>query len=142
MQLVTMLGQMLESGKLTLSTNNKEDLEVTAANKKIDVNLKDKEFIKSLVSEVLKSNKNTSTIQTINQSSQRIKAARNMREMLIDTANELSQAGLTVTLSYKADVVATAGAQANSGISRLLTGTKALEINSLSRLAELGIYIL
>jgi beta-glucosidase-like glycosyl hydrolase len=142
MQLVTMLGQMLESGKLTLSTNNKEDLEVTAANKKIDVNLKDKEFIKSLVSEVLKSNKNTSTIQTINQSSQRIKAARNMREMLIDTANELSQAGLTVTLSYKADLVATAGAQANSGISRLLTGTKALEINSLSRLAELGIYIL
>jgi len=142
MQLVTMLGQMLESGKLTLSTNNKEDLEVTAINKKIDVNLKDKEFIKNLFAEVLKSSKNNSAIEAIKESPQRIKDARNMREMLIDTANELKQAGLTITLSYKDDIVATAGAQANSGISRLLTGTKALEINNFSKLAELGIHIL
>ena len=57
MQLVTMIGQMLESGKLKISTNNTEDLEVTAANKRIDVNLKDKEFIKNLIGEVLKGNK-------------------------------------------------------------------------------------
>jgi hypothetical protein len=65
-----------------------------------------------------------------------------MREMLIETANDLRQAGITVTLSYKDDVVATAGAQASAGISRLLTGTKALEINSLTKLAELGIAVL
>ena len=46
MQIVTWMGQMLESGKVTLSTKNKEDLEVIAVNKRIDVNLKDKKFIK------------------------------------------------------------------------------------------------
>ena len=62
-----------------------------------------------------------------------------MRDAIIDTADELSQAGITVTLSYKSEVIATAGAQARSGISRLLTGTKAIEINSFAKLAELGI---
>ena len=133
---------MLDSGKLTLSTNNKEELVVTAANKRIDVNLKDKEFIKDLVSDTVKNNEDKSAYRTIKESSKSVNAAKNMREMLIETANDLRQAGITVTLSYKADVVATAGAQASAGISRLLTGTKALEINSLTKLAELGIAVL
>ena len=142
MQLATMIGQMLESGKLTISTNDRENLEVTAANKRIDVNLKDKEFIKNLIAEVLKGSRNSSTIQTLKESPERIKVAKNMRNTLIETADELRQAGITITLSYKTDIVATAGAQASAGISRLLTGTKSIEINSLSKLAELGIYTL
>ena len=61
MQIVTWMGQMLESGKVTLSTNNKEDLEVIAVNKRIDVNLKDKEFIKDLIASVRKGSKNIIT---------------------------------------------------------------------------------
>ena len=141
MQLVTMIGQMLESGKLKISANGKEDLEVTAVNKRIDVNLKDKEFIKDLIAEVLKSRKD-GTIQTIKDSPERIKAVKSMRDTVIETADELRQAGITITLSYKTEIVATAGAQASAGISRLVTGTKSLEINSLSKLAELGIHIL
>jgi hypothetical protein len=141
MQLVTMIGQMLESGKLKISTNNTEDLEVTAANKRIDVNLKDKEFIKNLIGEVLKGNKN-GAVQTIKESPKRIKAVKNMRDTLIETADELKKAGITITLSYKTDILATAGAEASAGISRVLTGTKSIEINSLSKLAELGINIL
>jgi len=142
MQIVTMIGQMLESGKLTLSTNNKEDLEVIAGNKRIDVNLKDTEFIKDLITSVRKGNKNISTAETDKESPQTVKTTINMRETLIDTANELKQAGITITLSYKANLVATVGAQASAGISRLVTGTKAIEINSLPKLIELGIYIL
>jgi hypothetical protein len=142
MQFVTVLAQMFDSGKLTLSTKNKEEFVVTAANKRIDVNLKDKEFIKELVSDTLKNNEDKSAYRTIKDSPKSVSAAKNMREMLIETANDLRQAGITVTLSYKDDVVATAGAQASAGISRLLTGTKALEINSLTKLAELGIAVL
>jgi len=133
---------MFDSGKLILSTNNKEGLEVTAANKRIDVNLRDKEFVKNLVSDTLKSGNSRSAIQTIRESPKSVNTAKSMRDILIETANELRQAGITVTLSYKADLVATAGAQASAGISRLLTGTKAIEINSLTKLAELGINVL
>ena len=142
MQIVTMIGQMFESGKVTLTTKNNESIEIIAANKKIDVNLKDKEFIKDLIASVRKGSKNISTTETVKESPEMVKAVKSMRETLIDTANELKQAGITVTLSYKADVVATVGAQASAGISRLVTGTKAIEINSLPKLVELGIYVL
>ena len=142
MQLVTMIGQMFESGKVTLTTTNNESIEIIAANKKIDVNLKDKEFIKDLIVSVRKGSKNISQTETVKESPQMVKTTMSMRETLIDTANELKQAGITITLSYKADVVATVGAQASAGISRLVTGTKAIEINSLPKLVELGIYVL
>ena len=140
MQIITMMGQMIESGKVTLSTKNKESIEIIAVNKKIDVNLKDKDLIKDLILSVLKGSKNISSTETVKESPKMVKAAKSMRETLIDTANELKQAGITITLSYKADVVATVGAQASAGISRLVTGTKAIEINSLPKLVELGIY--
>ena len=136
------MAQLFDSGKFTLSTNDKEDLEVTVESKKIDVNLKDKEFIKNLMRDVLRSRKNESTIRTIRDSSKNVKTAKFMRETLIDAANELKQEGITITLSYQADIVATAGANASAGISRLITGTKAIEINNLPKLAELGIYLL
>ena len=142
MQLITMMGQMIESGKVTLTTKNNESIEIIAANKKIDVNLKNKEFIKDLIASVHKGNKNISKIETVKESPEMVKAAKSMRETLIVSANELKQAGITITLSYKADVVATLGAHASARISRLVTGTKAIEINSLPKLAELGIYIL
>jgi hypothetical protein len=140
MQIITMIGQVIESGKVTLSTKNKESIEIIAVNKKIDVNLKDKDLIKDLILSVRKGSKNICSTETVKESPKMVKAAKSMRETLIDTANELKQAGITITLSYKADVVATVGAQASAGISRLVTGTKAIEINSLPKLVELGIY--
>ena len=142
MQIITMMGQVIESGKVTLSTKNKESIEIIAVNKKIDVNLKDKDLIKDLILSVRKGSKNISSTETVKESPKMVKAAKSMRETLIDTANELKQAGITITLSYKTDVVATVGAQASAGISRIVTGTKAIEINSLPKLVELGIYVL
>ena len=142
MQIVTWMGQVIESGKVTLSTKNKESIEIIAVNKKIDVNLKDKDLIKDIISSIRERGKDIGGIEKAKESPEMVKAAKSMRETLIDTANELKQAGITITLSYKADVVATVGAQASAGISRLVTGTKAIEINSLPKLVELGIYVL
>ncbi|MCW4023414.1 MAG: hypothetical protein NWF01_00050 [Candidatus Bathyarchaeota archaeon] len=59
--------------------------------------------------------------------------------MFKDVAEDFRDAGVTVTLSYKGDVVATIGAQANPKISSIATRTKAIEINSPTKLVELGL---
>src|SRR5665647_2680339 len=101
MQIVTMIGQMFESGKVTLTTKNNESIEIIAANKKIDVNLTDKEFIKDLIVSVRKGSKNFSPTENVKEYPKMVKAAKSMRETLIDTANELNQAGITITpVSY------------------------------------------
>ncbi len=139
MSLVALIGQMLESGKITLSSKNKEDIEITAVNKRIDVNTKNKQFVKDLVASLREGSKNIGIAETLKEGPEMLKAARNMRGVVIEIANELKDAGVTVTLSYKGDVVATVGAQASSKIGRLVTGTKAIQINSLPKLIELGI---
>jgi len=139
MQIVTMMGQMLESGKVTLSNKNKEVIEIIAVNKKIDVNAKNKEFIKDVISSVRDGGKNISVTERAKEIPEMLKTAKNTREMLIDIAEEFKAAGITITLSYEGNVVATMGAQARARLSRLVTGTKAIEINSLPKLIELGI---
>ena len=59
--------------------------------------------------------------------------------MFKDVAEELSDAGITVTLSYEGDTVLTIGSGANSKILSLATGTRSIEINSARKLLELGI---
>jgi hypothetical protein len=68
-----------------------------------------------------------------------IRNARGSLELLKDAAEELSDAGITVTLSYKGSVVVTLGSQANPKLSSIATGTKAIEINSTRKLMELGL---
>ena len=58
---------------------------------------------------------------------------------LEEVAEELSNAGVTVTLSYKGDLVATLGSQAKPKLSSILTGTRSIEINNPIKLIELGL---
>lgn len=139
MQLITLMGQMLESGKITLSTKNKEDIEITAINKHININAKNKEFIKDIMAAVREGNRRIDVKDTIKESPEVVRNAKGMRDILIDVAEELTDTGITITLSYKGEVIATMGAQANSKLSRLLTGTKAIEINNLAKIIEIGI---
>jgi len=67
------VGANVESGKVTLSTNNKEALEVVAVNKRIDVNLKDNEFIKDLIASVRKGSENINIPETVKESPQMVK---------------------------------------------------------------------
>jgi hypothetical protein len=139
MQLLTMFGQMIESGEISLSTKDKEDVVIVATNKRIDINAKNKEFIKDILASIREGGKSIGAVESTKESSKKLKTAKSARRLLINSAEDLKLAGVTITLSYKGDVVATAGAQASSMLSRIMTGTKAIEINSLPKLLELGI---
>ena len=131
MTFVASIAEILKSGKVTVSANNVEALEIKAANKQIDVNSIDKDFIKQTLA------------ATRGEKSRgiggQIKSARSTLGMLRDVAEELSEAGTTVTLSYKGDLVATIGSKAHPKLSSIITGTKAIEINSPRKLVELGL---
>ncbi|MCW4004186.1 MAG: hypothetical protein NWE95_09790 [Candidatus Bathyarchaeota archaeon] len=131
MPLATFIAEMLKSGKITVSANNVEAVEITADNKQIDVNSVNKDFIKQTLA-ATRGNKSKGTVGLI-------KSARSTLGMLKDVAEELSEAGITVTLSYKGDLVATMGSKAKPKLSSVVTGTKALEINSPRKLLELGL---
>ena len=141
MALVAMLSEMLKSGKVTLSQGDIKAVEIKAADNKIDITALNKDFVKDTIA-VARGNQNqknsgirSSIMGTIGQ----IKSARSSLSMLKDFAEELSEAGVTVTLSYNGDVVVTVGSEAKPKLSSVITGTKAIEINSPRKLAELGL---
>ena len=49
----------------------------------------------------------------------------------------MKEEGLTFTLSFKGDRLVTIGLEAKPTLSRLVTGTSAVEINNLRKLLEL-----
>jgi len=138
--LTTFLAESIKSGKIKVSQNNTETLEITAQNKKIDVNAKDKEFIKDIISSTSKSNKpQKGVIGTIERSVDGLRTVRNMQPMVKEIAEDLKREGMTVTLSFKGDKVITIGSEANSKFTRFLLGTKDVQINSVKKLVEMGL---
>ena len=126
---------MLKSGKVTVSTNNIDALEILATDKKIDIKALNKSFLKNTVSAASNAKEDKGFKSALN----KIKTARSNFEQLKGVAEELSEAGLTVTLSYKDKVVVTLGSEANPLLSSAATGTKAIEINNPQKLLELVI---
>jgi len=140
LQLTTFLAESFKSGKIKVSQNNKEALEITATDKKIDVNAKDKEFIKDIVASVRKDDKQQKgVIGTIERGVASLQTAQNMQPMVKEIAEDFCREGITVTLSLKGDTVVTIGSKANSKFTRILTGTKGVEINSIRKLIEIGL---
>jgi hypothetical protein len=127
MPLAKILSEILESGKITVSTNNVDSIKIRVADKKIDINAINKTIVKEALKATRKEGKKGI-----------VKAARSNLGMLKVVAEELSDAGVTVKLSYKGDLVATLGCQAKPKLSRIATGTKAIEINNPIKLLELG----
>jgi hypothetical protein len=121
-QLPTWLGHVITSGEVSLFADNKEALHLKAGNKKIDLDVVDKKFVKDVVGSLGGS---TSIRGRLNQ--------------FKSIAEELRDEELTVTVSYQGNRVVTVGAKAKPKISRVLTGTNAIEINSLRKLIELGV---
>ncbi len=138
MQLTTFLAETIKSGKIKVSQNNVEALEITAQNKKFDVNAKDKEFVKDIISSVRKGS-DEQPKGIINSIERTVKTARNMQPMVKEIAEDLCREGVTVTLSYKGDKVVTIGSEADSKFTRFLTGTKGIEVNSPRKLIEMGL---
>jgi hypothetical protein len=67
-----------------------------------------------------------------------IRAVSNSRPLVKDIVEDLGKV-VTITFSYKGDKVATIGSEANSKLTRFVTGTKCIEINSTVKLLELGL---
>ena len=122
MQLPTWLGYIIKSGEVTLFADNKEALHLRAENKKIDLDVVDKKFVKNVVGSL---GGRTSI--------------RGRLDQIKGIAGELRDEELTLTISYKGNRVVTVGAAAKPKLSRVVTGTNAIEINSLRKLIELGV---
>mgnify|MGYP000984789010 CR=1 FL=1 len=139
MQLTTLLVETIKSGKMVVSQDNTEALEITAQEKKIDVNAKDKDFIKEIISSVRQGSTEKGVKESIDRGVGGIKAAREMMPLVKDIVEDLCREGVTVTISYKGDKVVTIGRDADSKLTRLITGTKGIEVNKPLKLIEMGI---
>ena len=122
MQLPTLLGTIVKSGKITVSANDVEAIQISAENNNIDLKIKDKGIIKQLIQG---GTGNTSLRQLLN--------------MLKEMAKELKEEEITITVSYNDDVVVTIGSKARPTLSKLVTRSDNIEINSLRRLLQLGL---
>ena len=122
MQLTTWLGHVVKSGEVTLITGDVEALQIKAEDNKIELSIANKEFLK----DVLGSAGSGTSI-------------RSKLAQLKSIAVELKDEGLTVTLSYKGDLLVTIGLEAKPKFSRLVTRTDAVEINNLRKLIELSV---
>jgi len=136
-QLTTLLVETLKSGKVTVSQNDVETLQVNVQDKKIDVNATDKNFIKEIISSARGAGGKGGVKESIQRSVRHVRAAIETRPLLKDVVEDLCKECVTVTVSYKGERAVTIGAEANSKLTRLVTGTKGIEINSPRKLIEM-----
>lgn len=121
MQLPTWLGNIVKSGEATLFTGDVEALQIKAENNKIELNAANKEFLKDVVGSVGGGG-----------------SVRSKLAQLKSFAEEMKEEGLTVTLSYKGDLLVTLGSEAKPKLSRMVTRTGAVEVNNLRKLIEIA----
>ncbi len=138
-ELTTLLLEAFKSGKVTVSQNNEPQLEITANNGNLDINATDKKLIKEVMSGAREGTRKGGVIKSIKKTTSTLKEARKAKPLMQEMVEDLCREDVTITFSYKGDRVATIGSQANSKLTRLVTGTKGIEINSPRRLAELGL---
>ena len=139
MQLPIKLLEAIKSGKITISQNDKPAIEVRAADKRLDINTIDKDFIKEIMSSARGASSKQGVIENLKKSFGTISQANTYLPLLKTIAEQLCSEDFTVTVSYKGDRVLTIGAEADSKFTRFVTGTKGIEINSPLKLAEMGL---
>jgi hypothetical protein len=111
---------MLKSGTINISTNEEKIVKITANYNTIDVNILDKEFINEIAED-----------------NQKISSFRQYLTSLKNFITELKNQKTTVTLSFKGQKVITIGSDAKPILSKLITRTNEIEINSLKTLIQL-----
>ena len=137
LQLSTFLIEMMKSGKITISENNVTQMEVKVSDKKLDVNVKDKALIKDVMTSARKSTTSGNLGKRVRKGIGVIRAARDARPVMDNFVEDLCKEGVTITVFYKGDRTITIGSEANSKVTRFVTGTKGVQIDNTLRLAEL-----
>lgn len=120
-QIPLWLFQTFKSGEINLLTSGKKDLQLRIEKRTISLNLIRKELLKYMLS--LEANPEEASILS-------------MLTQLKNTAEKLKQNGLTITISYKDQIILTLGAEANPTLSKLITRTDAIQVNDITRLIE------
>ena len=122
MQFPTWIMQVLKSGEVTVSTGDVKALQLRVETKKIDLNIVDKEFLKMALEG---GTKRSSLLDMVG--------------LLKNIAKELKDEGYTVTISYQGKTAVTLGSEATPSFSQLVTGTNAIEVNSLVKLLQMAV---
>jgi hypothetical protein len=138
-ELTTILVETLKSGKIRISQNDQEAVEVNVQDKKIDANVKNKEFVKEIVSGAREATTRKGPVESIHRGIDMLRETRKSLPLVKELVDDLCREGVTITVSYKGSRVITVGSEANSKLTRIITGTKGVEINSPRKLAEMGI---
>lgn len=129
-----------ETGRIVVSTGNLDTLEVNLTNKRIDVNVEDKSFIKRIIQMRNEINQ-TPPLDTQEDIVREVKKKQSdgPLKMLRTVADALKVRGITLTISYKGKTVVTIGADAKPTILQIVTKTRAVAINSFYRLLRMVI---
>ena len=122
MKFPTWISQVLKSGSVSVSAGDVEALQLKVENKKIDLNITDKEVLKM----ALEGGKQKSSLL-------------DMLVLLKNMVKELKDEGYTITISYQGKTAITLGLEASSSFSRLVTRTDAVEINNLRKLLQMAV---
>lgn len=122
MQIPIWLLHSLKSGGASVLVGGIETLQVRIEDKKIDVNLQDEKFLKGVLEVEVEPEKKSI-----------LKRVQQLREI----AEEFKKEGLTVTFSHKDSAILKLGAEARPKLSRLVTLSKAIEINNMGKLMQL-----
>jgi len=107
---------------MSLLIRGKETLQLKIEDKRIDVNLLNKKLLKSILETKVEPEE---------------KSLLGRLPQLKSMAKQLKKNGLTAIVSYKGTTLLTLGREAHPKLSRLVTGTDTIEINSLSKLIQL-----
>lgn len=122
LQIPVWLFQILKQGKLSLQTNGVEDIQLQIEDNKMDLNFQRKELIKYLL-ELETKMKEKSVLEKL--------------KILKSLAEKLRKEGSTISISLKGQKIITLGLEAQPRISKIITGTNAIEINNIIELTKL-----
>lgn len=128
---------MLKTGKITVSEADVPQMEINVNSKRIDVNVTDKKLIHDVMTSARKGTTGGGIRKTLKKGVDSIRAAEDARPMVKEIVEDFCKQGVTITVSYKGDRALTIGSEANSKLTRFVTGTKGIQVDSSLKLAEM-----
>jgi hypothetical protein len=115
--------QAFESANIILSAGDNDLLQVDLTNKRINIDIENKQFLKGLIKIGRDFTKQKPSAKKNKKSPSALVTAKTVAETL-------KKRGITITLSYRGGVVATLGAEAHPTLLQLITKTQAIALNS------------
>lgn len=119
--------QAFESANIIISAGDNDLLQVDLTNKRINIDIENKQFLKGLIKIGRDFTKKQKPAAKENKKSPSALATAKT------VADTLKKRGITITLSYRGGIVATLGAEAHPTLLQLITKTQAIALNSLPK---------